>query len=233
MNTNADFLRGVDLFSALADDQLIALAKRFHKKHYEKDDWILVEEDEPDHSLFIIIKGQVKVFVSGEEGREAILALLSNGDFFGEMSLLDGEPRSASVRAMEPTELLVLRRDEFFAELRRLPELSFTLLAEMSRRLRRANRQISSLALLSVYGRIASTLLQLKDQQGLRTKTADGKPCVVIHNRPSQQQLAEMSGTTRETVSRILSSLQKRGSIAISGKDLYILQEGELKLGDT
>lgn len=228
-----ELLKGVDLFSALDDSKLESIADRFQAKTFLKDELILIEEDQANQSLFIIASGSVKVFITGVDGREAILALLNKGEFFGEMSLLDGEPRSASVKAFEETQLLILRRDDFLNELKRIPELALSLLAEISKRLRRANKQISNLSLLSVYGRVAATLLQLKEEQGKRSKLNDGSYCVLIQNKPSQQQLADMSGTTRETVSRVLGYLQKKGSIAIVGKNLYILRESELKVGDT
>ncbi len=231
MANKIELLKGVDLFSALDDSQLNVLADMAFSKTYEKDETILLEDDESNQSFFIISSGQVKVFISGLEGKEAILAFLKEGEFFGEMSLLDGDPRSASVKAVEPSELVTIRREDFLKELMNLPELAMTLLVEMSKRLRKANRQISSLALMTVYGRIAATILQLMEEQGMRTKLKDGSSVVVIHNRPSQQQIAEMSGTTRETVSRVLGNLQKKGSIALSGKDLYVLHESELKLG--
>ena len=231
MAEKLELIRGVDLFSALADQQLEVLARMAVTKNYAKDETILHEDDVTNQSFFIIAKGQVKVFITGIEGREAILALLNEGEFFGEMSLLDGDPRSASVKAVEPSELVSISRNDFIDELKKFPELAMSLLVEMSKRLRKANKQISSLALMTVYGRVAATILQIMEEQGIRTKMKDGSFVVAIHNRPSQQQLADMSGTTRETVSRVLGHLQKKGSIALSGKDLFILQESALKLG--
>jgi CRP/FNR family cyclic AMP-dependent transcriptional regulator len=226
-----ELLKGVDLFSALENRQLEVIAQMAITKSYDKDETIILEDDDTNQSFFIISRGQVKVYITGVEGREAILALLNEGEFFGEMSLLDGEPRSASVKAVESSELVTIRRDDFVAELKKHPELAMTLLVEMSKRLRKANKHISSLALMTVYGRVAATILQLMEESGRRTKMSDGSLVTVIHSRPSQQQLADMSGTTRETVSRVLSNLQKKGFIAISGKDLIILQESELKIG--
>lgn len=231
MPDKVELIRGVDLFSALEDEQLELLAQMAVTRNYARGETILHEDDVANQSFFIIAKGQVKVFITGIEGREAILALLNEGEFFGEMSLLDSDPRSASVKAVEPSQLVTIKRDDFLAELRRFPELAMSLLKEMSKRLRKANKQISSLALMTVFGRIAATLLQIMEEQGVRTRMKDGSFVVAIHNRPSQQQLADMSGTTRETVSRVLSHLQKKGSIAVSGRDLFILQESELKLG--
>ena len=225
-----ELLQGVDLFSQLSDEQLNVLSGLAITKRYSKDETILLEDDSSNHSFFIIAKGQVKVFITGIEGREAILALLNEGEFFGEMSLLDGDPRSASVKAVEDSELVMIRREDFLQELKILPELSMALLVEMSKRLRKANKQISSLALMTVYGRVAATILQLMEEQGVRAKMKDGSFVVMIHNKPSQQQLADMSGTTRETVSRVLGHLQKKGCISLHGKDLVILEEEDLKI---
>ncbi len=229
MGLKNELLKGVDLFSALDDTHLDVIAKMLIEKSYRKSEIILMEEDETSQSLFIISKGEVKVVLTAEDGREAILATLKEGDFFGEMSLIDGEPRSATVRAVEDSHLLTIRREDFLAAVKKQPELALTLLGEMSRRIRKSNRQISSLALMKVYGRVAATLLQLMEERGLRTKTKEGKSIIVVRDRPTQQSIAEMSGTTRETVSRVLNYFQKKGYIVLDGKDLLILQEEELK----
>ncbi len=229
MSEKTGLLRNVDLFSPLDERQLQAIAKRAVEKSYSKGDLIILEEDEANQSFFILAEGQVKVFLTSVEGREAILAMLEEGDFFGEMSLLDGENRSASVQALEKTRLFTISREDFLATLSENSELTLTLLGELSRRLRKSNRQVSSLSQMRVYGRIAASLLQLMEQKGIRTRSQDGKRMVVIHDRPKQQEIAEMAGTTRETVSRVLRNLQKKGYIALSGRDLFILQEDELK----
>ena len=229
MGLKNELLKGVDLFSALDDSQLDTIASMLIEKTYHKGDIILMEDDDTNQSLFIIAKGEVKVVLTAEDGREAILASLKEGDFFGEMSLLDGEPRSATVRAVEESRLLTIRREDFLAAMKKQPDLALTLLGEMSRRLRKSNRQISSLALMRVYGRVAATLLQLMEERGMRTKAKDGSSIIVVKDRPTQQFIADMSGTTRETVSRVLNFFQKKGYIVLDGKDLLILQEEELK----
>ncbi len=224
-----ELLKGVDLFSSLDDAQLNTISAMGVEKPYKKGDIILMEDDQSNQSFFLIVKGEVKVVLTAEDGREAILASLKEGDFFGEMSLLDGEPRSATVRAVEDSRLFTIRREDFLASLRKQADLSLALLGEMSRRLRKSNRQISSLALMRVYGRVAATLLQLMEERGMRTRTKDGKSIIVVKDRPTQQFMADMSGTTRETVSRVLNYFQKKGYIVLDGKDLLILQEEELK----
>ncbi len=228
MSAKTDLLKGVDLFSPLTDAQLGTIANLAVEKSFAKNDVILMEDDPSNQSFFLIAKGQVKVTLTSEDGREAQLAALVEGDFFGEMSLLDGEPRSATVKSVTPSRLLTIRRDDFLEALRKHPDLALALLGEMSRRLRKSNRQISSLALMKAYGRVASTLLQLMEERGVRTKTQDGRPITVIRDRPTQQVLAEMAGTTRETISRMFKEMERRGVIAASGKDLFILQEGRL-----
>ena len=223
-----ELLKGVDLFSALETGQLEQLAALVIHKTYVRDETIILEDDDSVQALFLIASGEVKVYVSGSDGRETILSLLSKGDFFGEMSLIDGEPRSASVKAVTDADLLILRREHFIKQVQKTPELAMGLLVEMSKRIRKANRQISSLAMLTVYGRVAATILNLMQERGVRVHAEGGNMVTVIRNRPTQQQLAEMSGTTRETVSRVLSSLAKKGTISLVGKDLVIHEVEEL-----
>ena len=167
--------------------------------------------------------------MTDSDGKETILSLLGRGDFFGEMSLIDGEPRSASVKAVTAASLLVIRREHFIQLLRSTPELSISLLIEMCMRLRKANRHIGSLSTMSVFGRVGGTIMNLIQEKGVRVHDGSGNMVTVIRNRPTQQQLAEMAGTTRETVSRIFSGLVKKGSISVAGKDLIIYDENFLE----
>lgn len=228
-NKKLELLKGVDLFSTLDNYQLGVISDVVISRKYKKDENIILEDDSTDQALFIIVEGEVKVYISGMDGRETILAMLGKGDFFGEMSLIDGEPRSASVKAVTNTSILVVRRKDFQEELYKFPDLTMSLLEEMSRRLRKSNKQVGSLSLMTVYGRIAATLLNLVEEKGVRIHAQDGQMVVAIKNKPTQQQLAEMSGTTRESVSRVLNTLQKKGLISINGKDLIILEEKELR----
>ncbi|NLB62575.1 MAG: Crp/Fnr family transcriptional regulator [Fibrobacter sp.] len=224
-------LKGVDLFSSLDDKQLEPLAFLMEKQAFEKDEVIILEEDSATHALFLIASGEVKVYVTASDKRDTILTLLGKGDFFGEMSLIDEEPRSASVRAVSKSEILVLKREHFLEKVYGNPDLAMTLMSVLSKRLRKANRQIGSLALLTVYGRVAGTILNLAEDKGVRSTIEDGRVVIIIRNMPTQRQLAEMSGTTRETVSRVLSQLQTKGLIAVVNREMIILEEKELKQG--
>ena len=216
---DTQFLRNVSLFQSLSADELEPLAQMTITRTFNKDNVIILAEEEGD-ALFIIKKGQVKVSIVSEDGREVILSLLGDGTVFGELSLLDGKPRSANVVATEDTVLIMLRRQDFLQLVHKAPQIAIELLAELASRLRRTDRQIEGLALLDVTSRISETLLQLASDSGVETEEG-----VVIHNRPTHQELANMSGTTRETVSRVLKRLEIQGYIHCKGRVISIMRE--------
>ena len=222
-------LKGVELFSELSEEQIGMLADLVVSQNFNRDETVVLEGDDSVQALYLIASGSVQVYMTGVDGRETILSFLERGDFFGEMSLIDGDPRSASVRTVTDAQMLIIHRESFLKLIRQSPEIAMGLLSELSKRLRKANRQIGSLSTMSVSGRVAGTLLNLMEERGVRIHTDNGSMVTVIHNRPTQQQLADMSGTTRETVSRICSLLVKTNAIAMTGKDIVIFDEGALQ----
>ena len=224
-----DLLKGVELFSELNEEQLGMIANLVIVKNYNRDETVVLEGDDSVQALYLIATGSVQVYMTGIDGRETILSFLERGDFFGEMSLIDGEPRSASVRTVTDAKLLVIHRESFLSLIRKTPEIAMALMSELCKRLRKANKQIGSLSTMSVSGRVAGTLLNLMQERGVRIHTDNGNMVTVIHNRPTQQQLADMSGTTRETVSRICSLLVRANAIAMTGKDIVIFDEEALQ----
>jgi CRP/FNR family transcriptional regulator/CRP/FNR family cyclic AMP-dependent transcriptional regulator len=228
-NDVCGLLKGVDLFSELTEEQLGLLANLVVVQDFNRDETVVLEGDCSMKALYLIASGTVQVYMTGVDGRETILSFLERGDFFGEMSLIDGEPRSASVRTVTDAQLMIIHREPFLTLIRQTPEIAMSLLSEMSKRLRKANKQIGSLSTMSVSGRVAGTLLNLMEERGMRIHTDNGQMVTVIHNRPTQQQLADMSGTTRETVSRICSMLVKANAIAMTGKDIVIFDESALQ----
>ena len=227
--STVDLLKGVELFSELNEEQLGMIANLVIVKNYNRDETVVLEGDDSVQALYLIASGSVQVYMTGIDGRETILSFLERGDFFGEMSLIDGEPRSASVRTVTDATLLVIHRESFLSLLRKSPEIAMALMSELCKRLRKANKQIGSLSTMSVSGRVAGTLLNLMQERGVRIHTDNGNMVTVIHNRPTQQQLADMSGTTRETVSRICSLLVRANAIAMTGKDIVIFDEDALQ----
>ena len=170
--------------------------------------------------MFLIAAGQVKVAVFAEDGREVILSVQSAGGFFGEMALLDDEPRSAHVIAMTDATLLQLRRDDFRARLKASPDLGIALLRELSRRRRRADETITSMALLDVNGRIAHLLLELAREEG-GTR---------ISRKLTHATIAQMVGASRETVSRTMRSLAVQGVIAINRREISLVHPDQLRI---
>jgi CRP/FNR family cyclic AMP-dependent transcriptional regulator len=213
----------VPLFSCLSTMDRQAICRILIPKSFSTGEVIVHEDDDEGQSFFVLVSGRVHVAVITSEGKSAILATLKPGDFFGEMAMLDGEPRSASVIASENCSLLILYRKMFLDILQRYPKITIQILVEMSKRLRRANKHINTLSLMSVYGRVADVLLSLAKDQGSRVRDM-----IIIPNRPTHQVIADMAGTSRETVSRILSQLQKKHYIVIDGKKMVILNEEKL-----
>src|SRR3970282_2081565 len=174
IQVTAELFRQVPLFSGLADEDLESLISVATRRKFPKDAVIFFEHDLGD-ALFMILSGRVKVTILSDDGREIILSVLGEKDFFGEMSLLDNEPRSATAIAMEDTEVVILHQKEFLSIVEKRPRILVLLLAVLSSRLRKANHQIGSLALLDVYGRVASVLLDMAKESGVRLK--DGRIC--------------------------------------------------------
>ncbi|MEL6543869.1 MAG: Crp/Fnr family transcriptional regulator [Myxococcota bacterium] len=216
MGSYSELLRRVSFFDGLDEEILTQLSGCLKPMDYSKDS-LVVGQDDPGDSMFIIEKGRVKVVLYGESGREMILSIFRAGDVVGEMSLLDGKPRSANVIALEESRLLSLSRKDFIALLNAQPSIALNVLQEMSIRLRRADDVIGNLALLDVYGRVARVLADMAERDG--EDTDEG---IMIKERPTQQDLASMIGTSRETVSRVLSEFQRRGFLSMQGKKILL-----------
>jgi CRP/FNR family cyclic AMP-dependent transcriptional regulator len=209
----------VAIFSELDPPHLDALSRVASTRTYAAGEAIL-REDEPGDLFFVIVRGQVKVFVDSEHGREVVLTHLKAGDFFGDMALFDNEARSASVSALVPSELVVLRRKDFLDVLADDFTIARRILSTLSGRLRRANDMIESLVLLDVGGRLARYLLRLAVDSG--TRGEDGWYTV---SRPTHQVIANSIGASRETVTRLLRQFAERGLIRMRGSTVWIRDE--------
>ena len=214
---NIELLKTVSLFWDLDETELGYISDKMVSKKFENGNLIFLEESE-GKNLFFVVEGSVKVTRLSKDGREVILAMLNAGDFFGEMSLLDGEARSANVIALEKTEVLSLKRDDFLVVLHDYPKIAIQLLKEMTSRLRKSDRQIVSLSLSDAEKRIALCIVRFADEQGV---IKNGQ--VTIPKIPIQQDIANMAGTSRETVSRAMSLLTEEKYIERNGKELKIL----------
>jgi CRP-like cAMP-binding protein len=210
------FFRKFPLFADLDDRELTAIANVAKSRRYAKDDVVFYADESGD--IFCLIReGQVKVTMISPEGKEIILKLLGPGDFFGEMALLDDEPRSATVVATEPLELITIWRNDFLQILAENFDITRKVLAELSRRLRSASSRIESLATMDVYGRLARFFLDLARDHG---KMLDSGYVAVT--RPTHQSIANMIGTSRETVSRLIHDLMRQNLLISEGKTIYL-----------
>lgn len=221
-------LRRADLFASLAEPMLRRLAGSLTERAYAAGTAVVQAEDPANGHFYIVAEGEVAVVLESAEGKETVLATLQTGDFFGEMSILDEAPRAATARAVKAVRILVLRREDFRRYLHECPELSYALLTEMNRRLRQSNRKVAGLSYRSMHGRVAAAVLGLMEDRGVRLKE-EGMMRTLIRNRPTQQFLAEMAGTTRESVSRTLAAWGRKGLLRARGRDLFILEEEALK----
>jgi CRP/FNR family transcriptional regulator, cyclic AMP receptor protein len=217
MALNNDFLKYVPIFSELEDITIDQIAKIGIRKEFKKDSVVMFEH-ETGSALFVIVEGKVKISRVSDDGREVILTILNESDFFGEMAIIDGLSRSANVTAMEDSELFIIQRNDFIALLQTHPEISISLLKELTSRMRAADLKIKSLSLKDAEGKVATVILQLADDIG---KIKNGT--VEIEKLPLQHDLANMAGTSRETISRTLHSLVKKELIELKGSKLKIL----------
>ncbi len=211
-------LSKVPLFAYLTEQEVARIAEVTRAKTYPQNS-IIVFENDPGDAMYVVDRGQVKVVLTGEDGREVILSVLGDGDFFGEMALIDDLPRSAHVIAMENSKLIVLYRDDFRRCLEETPRIALGLLQALSRRLRRADDKIGGLVLLDVPGRIARLLVELANE-------GDG---TTISRRITHQTMAQMVGSSRETVSRTIRGLVDRGLIRVSRKTIEICDRSGLE----
>ncbi len=223
MVENKSFLKYVPIFAELDDETHNSIRELGKIKKFERGSTILMEH-ESGSALFVIVRGKVKVYRESDDGREVILSIMCESDFFGEMAILDGLSRSANVTAIEDSEIFIIQRTDFLNLLSLHPEVSIALLQELTTRLRSADMQIKSLSLKDTEGKVATVILQLAEDMG-KVKES----CVEIEKLPYQHDLANMAGTSRETISRMLHIFTKRGLIEIDGNKLRILNYQKFK----
>lgn len=213
-----DFLQTVPLFRELDRPSVRGFAELTREQRFAKNAMIVTEGDAGD-ALFVVRAGEVKVVLVGDDGREVILNVLTVGDHFGELALIDGRPRSAHVVATQPSILLVLRRADFRRQVEQNPQVAWMLMVELSRRLRQADGTIGSLVLLDVPGRVAKVLLE---------HATPGEPATLV-KQLTHQTMAHMIGASRETVSRAMAEFQEKGLIAVQRRVVTITNRQALE----
>mgnify|MGYP001411992876 CR=1 FL=1 len=216
-------LNGINIFSDLSEKECESLRPIFKPRNYLKNSMIILEEEYGD-LVFVVKTGTIKITRVNDEGKEVILALLGPGEMFGELAILDGEARSANALAQENCELLAINKEDFLDLLKNYPSVSYNVMCELAKRLRKSDQQIEALSLSDAEHRIGVSLLNLAEDMGVIRK---GK--VTIQNLPFQQDIANMAGTSRETVSRVLKILENKNMIFKEGHTLIIPDYGFFK----
>lgn len=221
--SGADLLAQIPLFAGLSSGERAALSDALRKRRYARGE-VIFHQDDPGASLYILAEGQVKIVLTSSEGKQKTLALLGPGDFFGELSLLDEEPRSADAVAVEECHLLILGREQFLPFLKAHPEAALKLLAALCHRLRRTDQLVQDAAFLDVPGRLAKAVLELAETQGKREATG-----IVITPRLNQGDLATLVGATRESVNKWLGFYEQRGLLRYERGKITVLRPEELR----
>lgn len=193
-------------------DALQTLASRAKVIKFPKKAMIVSEGDQTS-SLYVILSGKVRVFGSNDKDKEVTLLIQEPGSYFGELALLSDEPRSAAVEAQEKTVCAVIAKGDFIHWLKQNPDAAINLLKVLSEKVRFLTEKVKQMALSNVYERTIKVLQDMAEKEG---------DVYVIHNRPTQQELASMVGSSREMVNKVMKELTKGGYISVDDKSLRI-----------
>ncbi len=218
-------LKRVSLFAHLKDDVLTGLATHLRRRAFRKETMIF-HQDQVGDALYIIESGRVRIFRSAEDGQEITVDNLGSGDVFGEMALLDGQPRSASALTEEDCVTYTLSRPDFQDFLTQSPGMASALLELLSTRLRNVMHYAETLAFLDVHARVRHVLLDLVRRYGIKENSG-----VLLNVELTQGELATMVGATRERVNRALASLRSQGLVELRAKKMVILDPKRLSEG--
>jgi CRP/FNR family cyclic AMP-dependent transcriptional regulator len=224
-----ELLREVPLLAGLPDAQLGDLASYLKERRFRRGEYIIYEGDE-GNELFIIIEGLVKITKLNEDGREKILATMGEGEFFGELALVDGAPRSATVQAKSACIMYSLARNEFLNLLRQTPEVSLSIITVLAQRLREANIQIEDMTFKDARSKLISLLQELATKYGEPTSTGDK---VRLMHKFTHQELADMISSSRETVSRLMGNLLEEGLIEMDSDHHLLVKKPRADSGNS
>ncbi|NMA82234.1 MAG: Crp/Fnr family transcriptional regulator [Epulopiscium sp.] len=214
----------VPIFSTLSDEELIKIVEMTGNKEYEKGDLIFLEGSSLQ-TLYIINKGQIKLFKYTKDGKEQILHILEEGDFFGELSLFEEEKVSFNAEAMAPVKICTLQKEDLEKLLKNHPDIAIKILQVVVHRLIRVESMMQKMATNDVEARIVELILELKDKHGIVKKNY-----VEIQLPLTREDMANYIGVTRETISRKLSKFQQEDLIQIVGnRRIQILDEEGLR----
>lgn len=213
----------VGFFAGLDGDGLRELASAVRRRTFRAGE-VIFHRDDPGLVLYVIRAGRVKICLAGPDGQEIVLALFGAGDYFGELALLDGQPRSASAVAVEPTETLALQRSDFIRAVERYPRIAISVMHVLAQRLRQTDSMVEDLLFLDVHGRVAKKLLELAETHGVRS--GEG---IRIEMRLTQGELAAMVGASRESVNKVMGYFTDKGLVSTDRYRVTVLRLADLR----
>lgn len=212
-----ELLRKMPLFAELSPEALRGLADRLERHTVGRGDDVFVEGDRGD-SVCLVLSGKIKIIRSASDGRENLLAVLGPGDLFGELSVFDPGPRTATAAALVDTEYASLSHHQLRPWLGTRPEAAEILLAALARRLRKTNDAMADLIFTDVPGRVAKALLSLSEQFGVETPAG-----LVVEHGLTQEELAQLVGASRETVNKALADFANRGWLQVEQRQVTLI----------
>jgi CRP/FNR family transcriptional regulator, cyclic AMP receptor protein len=221
--TEAAYLKQVNIFTGLSDEEIYDLSSVARKRTFKSGE-VIFHRDDPGQVLYVIKEGKVKICLISPDGQEISLVVFGEGEYFGEMALLDGLPRSADAIALERVECYTLQRSDFHKAIMRNPKIAIQVMEGLCQRIRKTDQQVEDLIFLDVYGRVAKKLLELADTHG--SKVDDG---VRIEVRLTQQELASMVGASRESVNKVLGYFTDKQFISTDKHRITLLRASDLK----
>jgi len=211
------------LLRGMPANSLERLASAARRRTFRRGE-VIFHEGDPGDALHVLSSGRVKVSITGESGHEAVFSILTPGDCFGELSLIDGGERSATVEALEPVETVALRRADFMEVVRKDPETLDRLLVALSAKIRHISEVVGDLAFLDLEGRLAKRLLELAAEHG---RSTDGE--ILIELPITQEDLAAMIGATRTSVNKLLGWYEDQGAIRHEGRQIVVIDPERLR----
>lgn len=223
LGEHAQFLAGIPLFSTLDVESLRDLASVTRRHSFHQGE-IIFHRDDPGAILFVIKSGRVRIYIASPEGQEVALAVFGPGEAFGELALLDGQPRSASAVAIEAVETYCIQRGDFINVATKRPRIALQMLATLAQRLRQTDAMVEDLLFLDVHGRVAKKLLELAETNGVRN--ADG---ILIDMKLTQTELAQMVGASRESVNKVMSYLLDKQFVSVQKRRITVMRLADLR----
>lgn len=217
------YLKQVNIFAGLSDEDLSELSAVARRRTFRAGEVIFHRED-PGQVLYVIKEGKVKICLISPDGQEISLVVFGKGEYFGELALLDGLPRSADAIALERVECYTLQRSDFQKAIMKSPKIAIKVLEVLCKRLRTTDQQVEDLIFLDVYGRVAKKLVDLAETHGV--PVADGTR---IDVRLTQQELASMVGASRESVNKVIGYFVEKRFISTDKQRITIHRVSDLK----